>query len=54
MYRYKILDETGIGLRLFDNKQEAVRFLQDGWQMITLPKPNKYVEALKAVGEARL
>ena len=52
--RYKILDETGAALRLFDNKQEAQRFLQEGWSMAVMPKPNPYLEALKAVGEARL
>lgn len=52
--RYKVLDETGAALRLFQSKQEALRFLQEGWTVAVMPRRNPYLEALKSVGEARL
>ena len=50
-YRFKVVDETGEAMRLFPSKQEAQRFLQDGWQIVALPKRDMYTEALQKVGE---
>ena len=48
--RYKVIDETGAALRLFQTLKEANAFLQDGWQVIQLPKPKK-INPFDLVGE---
>ena len=39
--KYKVLDCDGLAIRLFATKSEALAFLQDGWQIIRLPKMRK-------------
>lgn len=36
--RYLVCDDENEPVRKFYTKQEAVRFLLDGWKIITLPK----------------
>ena len=54
MNRYKVIDETGIAIRIFPSKSEAKRFLQDDWSIMIIKSPNKYKQALEKVGEALL
>jgi len=49
--RYIVKDETGAMLRLFNTRQEALAFCQQGWSVVSKPrqpKPNLY----KLLGEA--
>ena len=48
--RYKVIDETGAAMRLFQTLKEANAFLQDGWRVIQLPKPKK-INPFDLVGE---
>jgi len=52
--RYKVIDESGIAMRIFPSRLEAKRFLQDGWSIMIIKSPNKYKQALEKVGEALL
>lgn len=54
MNRYKVIDESGIAIRIFPSKSEAKRFLQDGWSILIMKSPDKYKLALEKVGEALL
>lgn len=54
MNRYKVIDESGIAIRIFPSKLEAKRFLQDGWSILIMKSPDKYKLALEKVGEALL
>ncbi len=40
-HRFIVLDEDGIPFRKFHWKDEALRFLQEGWTLKVLPKPRK-------------
>ena len=53
MRKYKVIDELGAGIRIFPSKNEAVKFLQEGWSILIMNAPNKYKQALEKVGEAR-
>lgn len=49
--RYIVKDETGAMLRLFNTRQEAIAFCQQGWSVVIKPralKPDLY----KLLGEA--
>jgi len=49
--RYIVKDETGAMLRLFNTRQEAMAFCQQGWSVVIkprAPKPDLY----KLLGEA--
>lgn len=35
--RYVVYDDDGLAIRKFYTKQEAKRFLQAGWKIVTLP-----------------
>lgn len=51
--RYVILDEDGQPLRKFWDKEEAQKFLQDGWTLTIMPKPKKVLPSVETYGEAR-
>jgi hypothetical protein len=51
--RYLVYDEDGVLLRKFWDKESAQRFIQDGWKLITQPKPQKKVPTTVTHGEAR-
>lgn len=40
-HRFIVLDEDGIPIRKFHWKDEALRFLQEGWSLKILPRPRK-------------
>lgn len=49
--RFQVHDETGVMLRRFHTKSEAVAFMQQGWTLVILPrKPKLDIHAL--FGEA--
>ena len=52
--KYKVIDECGIAMRVFHSRSDAKRFLQDGWSIMIIKRPNKYNQALEKVGEALL
>lgn len=54
MNKYKVVDESGQAMRVFYKKDEATRFLQDGWSIVLIKSPNRYEQALAKVGEALL
>jgi hypothetical protein len=51
--RYLVYDEDDVLLRKFWDKESAQRFMQDGWKLITQPKPQKKVPSIEEYGEAR-
>jgi len=50
--RYEVYDEDGIMLRKFWDKESAQRFLQEGWKLLTQPKPKKLTPTVEEYGEA--
>jgi hypothetical protein len=40
-HRFIVLDEDGIPIRKFHWKDEALRFMQEGWTLKVLPKLRK-------------
>jgi len=50
--KYKVIDESGLAIRVFHNKKEAVKFLQEDWTILIMTTPNKYKQALEKLGEA--
>jgi len=45
--RYQVHDETGVMLRRFHTKAEAVAFMQRNWTLVILPrKPKIDIHAL--------
>ena len=50
--KYKVLDETGLSIRIFPSKGEAKRFLQDGWSIVIIEGRDNFQHALKLVGFA--
>ena len=42
--KYKVVDETGMALRLFYTLKEAEAFLQDGWTIVKLPRIKKKID----------
>lgn len=48
--KYKVVDETGMAIRLFHSLDEAEKFLQEGWKIVRLPKKPK-VNLYELLGE---
>ena len=43
--RYLVKDETGVAMRIFQTRLEAVAFMQHDWSLVVLPrkaKPNPF------------
>lgn len=43
--RYLVKDETGLAMRVFQTRLEAVAFMQHDWSLVVLPrkaKPNPF------------
>lgn len=51
MNKYKVIDETNKAIRIFYKKADAIKFLQDGWNIQLIKSPNRYKQALEKVGE---
>lgn len=51
--RYEVFDEEGKLFRKFWEREQAEKFLQDGWTLVTQPKPKKKVPSTEEYGEAR-
>jgi hypothetical protein len=50
---YKVVDETGVAMRLFQTLEEATQFLQEGWSIIKIPRLKKTKPNLfELLGEA--
>jgi len=51
--RYFIYDEDDVLLRKFWDKESAQRFMQEGWKLVTQPKPKVVKPTTATHGEAR-
>jgi hypothetical protein len=49
--RYLVKDETGLALRIFQTRIEAVAFMQQDWSLVVLPRKAK-PNPMDLVGEA--
>ena len=50
---YKVIDEMGAAMRLFQTLDEAKKFLQEGWSIIKIPKAKKpKLNLIELLGEA--
>lgn len=50
--KYKVVDETGQAMRIFDRRSEATRFLQEGWRILLIKGLSPYEIAVQRVGYA--
>lgn len=39
--RYLVKDETGVAMRIFQTRLEAVAFMQQDWSLVVLPRKTK-------------
>jgi hypothetical protein len=51
--RYWIYDDEGMLFRKFYSKDEASKFIQEGWTLIVKPKHKKVLPSVEVYGEAR-
>lgn len=51
--RFWVYDEDGLLMRRFAYREEAERFLQDGWRLVVQPRQLRQVPTVETHGEAR-
>lgn len=51
--RYWVYDEEGILMRKFYSKNEALKYIQHNWTLVTKPKEVKQLLTIETHGEAR-
>jgi hypothetical protein len=51
--RFWLYDESGVLFRKFNYKDEAERFMQEGWKLVVQPKPKQLAPTTEEFGEAR-
>jgi hypothetical protein len=53
MMRFWVYDDDGKLFRKFNYRDEAKKFLQDGWKLVVQPKQQRVLPTPESHGEAR-